>query len=131
MESLQMKKNKWFNKSKFKNIFQSKKKAQTFKEAFEKSILKWELIAEGWNVNNSVETCGLCDLYYLGVNCYYCPIYERTGQEYCHETPYEKWSEIIGEDEMEEVGTAKKDMLAKYAREELKFLKKLKEETLS
>jgi hypothetical protein len=93
---MKIKKNKWFEDDGHdRNVFISIKVAETVRQAFEKSILKWELIVKGWDTYNSIETCGLCDLYFEHGNdeesCVGCPIFERTGEKYCGGSPYNNY----------------------------------------
>lgn len=45
------------------------KSATTIQESFEKTISKWELIMEGYQVGNSVNSCGLCDIFFKYNKC--------------------------------------------------------------
>jgi hypothetical protein len=63
-------------------------RAHNIHEAFEKTFVKWYLIAkEGAWFNEPASSCGLCNMYYDS-NCYGCPIQRYTGYKYCKNTPY-------------------------------------------
>lgn len=74
---------KWFDIDDL-GIFHSKKEAKTMTEAWEKTIIKWFLIAEiNLFPSNEALTCGLCNFnfgYRNYITCYPCPIYDYT----CH-----------------------------------------------
>jgi hypothetical protein len=63
--------------------------AETLK-ALRASIAKWEANAkaptpEDYKVDSL--DCPLCALFWDN-QCYRCPVFERTGQPYCRDTPY-------------------------------------------
>lgn len=76
------------------------------KRAIELSIEKWEVIAE-WHKKNpgsnkqvnhiGALNCCLCRKYNTGIfyclkqdiSCLKCPVYIKTGRQYCEDTPYE------------------------------------------
>lgn len=84
-------KSKWFDFDVIGMLFTSKRIAKNRKQAMEKSIEKWNLIVGGWLPTDDVLTCGLCDLYYEFSGCPKCPVFKKTGQEYCDNTPYIDW----------------------------------------
>lgn len=96
------------------NEFSSKRMAKTLSGAFSKTIEKWELIIKGYMPTESIDTCGLCDLFNSGriTDCELCPIYKKTGKKYCLDTPFSDW------------WFSSKNI--KTAKKELEFLKKLK-----
>ena len=64
--------------------------------ALKGSVVKWIKIYRGRGVEKGAGNCPLCGLYNLGTNiesagCWGCPVSERTGQHFCHETPHQKW----------------------------------------
>jgi hypothetical protein len=99
--------------------------AQTL-EALEASIAKWERNAEaktpaGYKIGES--DCPLCALFIYPDRCEGCPVFERTGERFCRDTPYIHasalrtwWSE--GDD-------AFRNRARAAARDEVAFLKSL------
>jgi len=59
-------------------------------------------------------------------DCKGCPIYERTGRQYCEGTPYETVDEVYDQRVFKE---ATKDELCAVVREQLDFLYSFREET--
>lgn len=59
-------------------------KPEQFK-AIMKSILKWDLVAQGTHLNQGSADCSLCKHY---VTCAGCPIKVKTGVSQCRATPY-------------------------------------------
>lgn len=56
---------------------------KNLKEAFEKSIEKWELIAGGGiSFSSCTDSCGLCNLY-RSEDCVNCPIFKETKRAGC------------------------------------------------
>lgn len=85
-------KSKWF---KFEGKwFESKKRATTIKEAWDKTLEKWQLKMDGWNSKGAVKTCGLCNLYWGGFFCVDCPIRNMTGESQCENTPLDTIREV-------------------------------------
>ena len=70
---------------------ESKMSTETL-EALEGSICKWDLICQGVEVNEGVDNCPLCNLYYTGPDRYYtcngCPVFNKTQEITCGGTPY-------------------------------------------
>ena len=90
---LRMKKNKWFKRIPKSKYFESIKASENLEQAWEKTILKWELIVQGFQIYRGQQTitCGLCDLYYKK-ECWDCPISEKIGLPSCLDTPIRKWN---------------------------------------
>lgn len=69
---------------------------QEAKEALLGSIAKWQAIVDGTGVDRRSKNCPLCKLfldYSLYVStCQGCPVSERTGQDCCRGTPYERFA---------------------------------------
>lgn len=85
-------------------------------KALKGSIEKWKKIVKGKKENEGYIDCPLCTLY-RDVHCKDCPVFEKTLEEYCGDTPYIKFS----------IHEGKNHKLRKkyYAKKELKFLKSL------
>lgn len=106
-------------------------------QALKGSIKKWENIVKYTTAkDDGIHNCSLCKLYhsvisanYLSESCLACPIYNKTNIAFCHETPYQEWSEHQFK---EHYNSRKanyrhskcKDCLT-LAKEELNFLKSL------
>ncbi len=91
------------------------------------SIQKWEavvsLLEKGTFVHDgSGSTCALCERPREGRRaCPECPIHEETGELGCGGTPYIDWDLALDNEDM--------DAMLDAARDELAFLKSLREET--
>lgn len=112
-------------------------------EALEGSIKHWEenLAAETPDqAELGVNHCALCRVFYRN-NCNGCPVRNKTGDSYCNYSPYEyahnkhnDWENTYLKNEDKLYLCTKKEVLKKRtqwriaAREELKFLKSLREE---
>lgn len=81
---------KWFNINEGMKKFESKRRADTIKEAWSKTIEKWSLIVNGYTNTNDLSSCGLCNLFFH-YGCITCPVYETTLKTTCKLTPYTKW----------------------------------------
>jgi hypothetical protein len=60
-------------------------------EALKASIAKWERNAEAKTpaeYRTQDIDCPLCGLFIFPGSCLNCPVYERTGQQFCRGTPY-------------------------------------------
>jgi len=68
--------------------------AKTLK-ALQEGIGKWEQIIAGTGIDEGVENCPLCSLFYWQgrKRCLSCPVYMETGWKYCCESPYRDWSD--------------------------------------
>ncbi len=72
----------WEHDGEYFDEFGSKQRAKTLKEAFEKSIAKWDLCSKGFYTYEEKSTCGLCDLFNKK-NCSKCPIAIETEGANC------------------------------------------------
>lgn len=75
---------------------------RTTRTALERSIKKWERIILGRDVDKGMENCALCKKFadkedYL-TECEGCPVYEKTGQTHCRNTPYENFTETFNDE---------------------------------
>jgi hypothetical protein len=86
--------------------------------ALQGAIKKWESIARGEGLDQGIENCPLCQLYFDDI-CRGCPINNKTGTS-CDGTPYEAWCDIAGIDNTADTPERKKAALA-----EVRFLKSL------
>jgi len=112
---------KWFDIDEGDKSFNSRRKARTLSEAWEKTFTKWDLLRRGYGVGGDghTGTCGLCNLYGSDGRyckeaenyCDACPVKRVTKERNCHGTPYRA------------IPTTKD------AEKEIKFLKKVKNET--
>ena len=85
--------------------------------ALKESIVKWEKRAAGdRSAGHGAGSCPLCKLFHGEYrtdnmsSCSGCPVYNKTGMTYCHETPYEAYC---------------RDRSNESAKAELDFLKSL------
>ena len=53
---------------------------------------KWIPIRDGVYVDRGASNCALCSVYYTDFDCDDCPIYLRTGESFCRNTPYISWA---------------------------------------
>ena len=58
--------------------------------ALEKSIEKWQEIADGSGTDEGSRNCALCGLF-LAVDCRGCPVAVATGKTLCDGSPYVRW----------------------------------------
>jgi len=64
---------------------------ETF-EALKKSIEKWEKIVNGKEGDLGSLNCALCGVFITkDKRCVGCPVYMKTGEPLCRETPYIDW----------------------------------------
>jgi len=83
------------------------------------SIDKWQDIVDGEGGEEGPRNCALCETYKdveksgnnMPNDCVECPVYKKTGEKYCVDTPYTEYDNCYDEDEE-----------AEYAQEELDFL---------
>lgn len=61
-------------------------------KALEGSILKWSRIATGDSVDQGINNCPLCQMFY-DLSCRGCPVDDESGDG-CSDTPYDKWCEV-------------------------------------
>jgi hypothetical protein len=102
------------------------------REALEASILHWEenLTAETPSeVTLGGESCALCLMFVLDTGfCRGCPVREETGNTGCFGTPYHR--AVLALNGWKTYKTEKdKSRWQEYAKEELEFLKGLRDET--
>jgi len=107
---------------------------QTKSEALEASILLWQenVKAETWGeVRMWFDDCALCKMF-EHFNCGGCPVYLRTGLEYCEGSPYlsaytalREWRCINPNDKP--AWLAARDAFHKAAQDEVDFLISLRE----
>lgn len=65
-------------------------------KALEGSIGKWSLICYGVAVDGGSDDCALCWKFHMHY-CVGCPVLDRTGRDYCHESPYYEFDDEFGE----------------------------------
>jgi hypothetical protein len=66
------------------------------------SIAKWQGVVFGEVRDYGVVNCPLCRMFYAGEPddegdhhaCVKCPVYYRTGESDCGDTPYEEWAKL-------------------------------------
>ena len=93
---------------------------QTLK-ALKGSIKKWERIVAGTGVDKGIDNCPLCKIFWSDEQCGPCPVKEKTGENFCRNSPYKDWAfEAPGTGTKAETEKQKAAALA-----ELKFLKSL------
>ncbi len=102
----------WFEIDEKEKSFKSIKLASSIEEAWEKTFEKWEWMVKGYNPEQSVSSCGLCNLFHR-VNCEDCPVFSFTRIRCCFGTPHERWE--------------KDRKNISFMKEELTFLRKVKE----
>ena len=61
-------------------------------EALKKSIIKWERILSFNGFDYGSTDCALCINFRAGFSCDGCPIANKTGEDLCWGTAYEKWT---------------------------------------
>ena len=97
------------------------------KEALKGSIEKWENIVNNEGIDKGSTNCPLCHLFHETGSCKGCPIYSKTGNTNCYNTPYEKWNDHQWNVHHKYTPEVKIycSVCEKFAKEELKFLKSL------
>ena len=95
--------------------------AKTLK-ATKGSIAKWEAIYAGTGVDKGCDNCPLCHLFLYPDSCNRCPVFLKTRQELCLDTPYVQWRHSTGG---EYRATAKTPAQKRAALAEINFLKSL------
>ena len=89
--------------------------------ALKGSILKWKKIVAGTSFDSGGSNCPLCLLFaQRQLSCSGCPVYEKTGEAECRDTPYKRWQSAGGY-----YRTANTAALKAAARAELRFLQSL------
>jgi hypothetical protein len=58
------------------------------KEALEKCIEKYDRASKGKSISLGPSSCALCKIFHSFYGCDGCPVKERTGLDYCENTPY-------------------------------------------
>ena len=110
------------------------------KKALEKSIAKWEAnttAKTSYQFRTGPKECALCREFLdpsLLAPCSYCPVFRKTGANFCYGTPYVKASSarqlwVLGALEQaskKQMNQLRADAQA-AAREEVEFLKSLRE----
>ena len=109
-------------------------KAKT-KQALLESIQHWERLANGESEKGEwtgPDDCSLCKMFaewHRGyeLNCEGCPVYEKTGEHGCWNTPHERMSDLCNTAQTEIEMERLKDTTEFYvaAQAELEFLKSL------
>ena len=92
--------------------------------ALKGSIKKWKGVADGTGVDRGPDNCPLCKLFW-GDDCTGCPVAIKTGQKYCHGSPYDRWLDVATETVRPNVRVAVTAAAKRAARAEVKFLKSL------
>ncbi len=108
------------------------------KTALERSIAKWEANTKAEYPHQfrvSSKDCPLCGefkAYGLIAPCSYCPVYRKTGANFCRGTPYVEALRVLHLWELGATDNATEEQLRANAqaaaREEVKFLKSLREQ---
>lgn len=66
--------------------------------ALKGSIRKWQAIVDGHGIDQGGDNCPLCHLFLENADkdyCEGCPVFEKTGKEFCYGTPYhDEWLEL-------------------------------------
>jgi hypothetical protein len=96
-------------------------------KALKGSIKKWELIVAGEGVDNGVDDCPLCALFFHK-SCIGCPVAEKAADDSCSSTPYIDWlntQDRTAEDRAIFPMVANNSDRKRAARKELAFLKRL------
>ena len=101
--------------------------------ALKRSIKKWQKIVDGEGADEGPYNCALCQMFNDSEHmCRGCPVYGRTGETYCAETPYTKWIQFAEKKLGSPSGARLADFddddrsrAKKLAQAELKFLEKL------
>jgi len=95
--------------------------------ALKKSIKKWEKIVAGKGKDKGGENCALCKLF-AEDECVDCPVYIKTGECGCGDTPYIEWRSHQSYHfytTEEEAFVVKCPTCKELAQKELEFLKSL------
>ncbi len=112
---------KWFKYDRTARKWRSVRMARSLKQAWEKTLLKWKMLAKGEKVEGGTQSCGLCDLFH-GRLCVGCPVCLHTGRPSCRGTPFIEWHCVT-------TGASVKDPEAgAWAQRELEFLREVKKD---
>lgn len=98
-------------------------------EALERSIRKWEAIANGTGEDNLNQNCALCRAFqYVNgeADCAGCPVMARTGLQFCTGSPWQSWAEAQERYNSRIPWRANTAELKALAQAELDFLKSLR-----
>jgi len=93
------------------------------------SIIKWIVICQRKAVDRGTENCALCQKFLRfeeeesDNDCKGCPVREKTGRQYCENSPYVDWLRAGGMDVNNSENYT--DEHIKYAQIELAFLQSL------
>ena len=103
--------------------------AATFK-ALKGSIKKWVKIEAGTGVDEGPENCDLCKNFRkqgdrFVYTCHGCPVSQKTGRDFCFNTPYQTWDEHQRLYHYCEVDKVHCPTCKRLAQEELAFLRSL------
>ena len=72
-------------------------------QALKDSIKHWENLRDGTETGYSDNECALCG-FFFDYGCVDCPIWKKTGEKYCRETPYvQYWKNNTPENAQKEV----------------------------
>lgn len=101
--------------------------------ALEKSIEKWQEIANGIGFSNGKYNCPLCALFWVN-DCLGCPVSEKTHRVGCAGTPYSRWDDHMFKrhnikEEWDRSGCLC-DICKELAENEVAFLKSLRPKTI-
>lgn len=101
--------------------------------ALEKSIEKWQEIANGTGFSQGKDNCSLCKRFWAH-NCKGCPVRVKTNRLNCRATPYDIWHKHMvkkhnPEDEWHRSGCLC-DICKELAENEVAFLKSLRPKTI-
>lgn len=104
-------------------------------DPLEVSIKKWEDIVNEKGTDMGRDNCALCYEYYFchqdnryDEYCYGCPIYEKTGEDSCKDTPYQDWGEHKKDEGRFGEAWVECPECTELAQKELDFLKSLRKE---
>lgn len=82
-------------------------------EAIKGSVAKWQAVVDGTGKEEGSVNCPLCQLFQVDrqwpLRCIGCPVADKTGKRFCHDTPYDEYcaaDDHSNEDEMEEAAKA-------------------------
>jgi len=67
-------------------------------EALKGSIKKHENILAGTGRDKGPQNCPLCKMFWECGECIGCPVFEKTREECCENTPYSYWQEHIADE---------------------------------
>lgn len=103
-------------------------------KALQESIAHWDRLASGKRKHNecvSVGDCALCERFNTPVKsielkCAGCPVFEKTGKQFCYDTPFTHAEAISDEMDPEDPNNPMdSEEFQEAAEDELEFLKSL------